>query len=213
MGIHIAAKTALGRLLKAAFIASILIQSRLAYCDGWFMYAGNAQHTAVSSVASQPLEVIHWAKPVDLATPSGVILIHYGSPLATPGNTIVVPIKTTSAGSFKVNAFRGKDGTLVWSQTTDYVLPAHNWIPSFSPCLTPANRVYFAGAGGTVYYRDDADPLDRSRRASWHSTASMTIWRIQAASTPQCSSTHRSPRTLLETSILGSASRELRRSA
>jgi Calx-beta domain len=123
----------------------------------WSNFAGDPQHTAVSAVASQPLEVIHWSTPVDLAPPSDPILIHYGSPLVTPANTIIVPVKTGNTGGFKVEARNGSNGGLIWSQTTDYILPLHNWTPSYSPALTPGNRVYFAGAGGTVYFRDNVD--------------------------------------------------------
>jgi hypothetical protein len=46
-------------------------------------------------------------------------------------------------------------------QTTDYILPpyqsAGDWTPSCGIALTPANRLYFPGAGGTVYYRDSPD--------------------------------------------------------
>jgi hypothetical protein len=108
-------------------------------------------------VASQPLEAIHWSSPVDLAPPSGEILIHYGSPLVTPANTVIVPVKTGSAGGYTVRAINGQSGALIWSASTDYVLPLHNWIPNYAPALTPANRLYFAGAGGTVYYRDNVD--------------------------------------------------------
>jgi hypothetical protein len=123
----------------------------------WSNFGGDPQHTAVSAVASQSLEVIHWSTPVDLAPPSDPILIHYGSPLVTPANTVIVPVKTGNTGGFKVEARNGGNGALVWSQTTDYILPLHNWTPSYSPTLTPGNRVYFAGAGGTVYFRDNVD--------------------------------------------------------
>lgn len=123
----------------------------------WTTFAGNQQHTAVSSAAAQPLEAIHWSTPVDLAPPSGDILVHYGSPLATAANTIITPVKTGSLGGYKVDARRGADGSLIWSQTTDYILPPHNWTLSYSPVLAPTNRLYFAGAGGTVYFRDSVD--------------------------------------------------------
>src|SRR5206468_6197485 len=125
--------------------------------DGWITFAGNPQHTGVSSAAAQPFEVIRWSTPVDLAPPSGTILIHYGSPLVTPANTVIVPVKTGNTGGFKVEARNGLNGALIWSQTTDYILPLHNWTPSYSPTLTPSNRLYFAGAGGTVYFRDNVD--------------------------------------------------------
>jgi hypothetical protein len=127
---------------------------------GWTTFAQNPQHTALSPVISQPFETIRWSTPVDLAPPAGDILIHYGSPLVTPANTVIVPVKTTSAGGYRVEAVSGDDGSLVWSQTTDYILPPHNWVPSYSPTLTASNRLYFPGAGGTVYFRDDVDSGD-----------------------------------------------------
>jgi hypothetical protein len=94
---------------------------------------------------------------VDLQPPSGDILIHYGSPLVTSANTVIVPVKTGTSNGFKVDARSGADGSLIWSLTTDYILPTHNWGPSYSPTLTVGNRVYFPGAGGTVYFRDNVD--------------------------------------------------------
>ena len=123
----------------------------------WSTFAGNPQHTAVSAVASQPLEAIHWSTPVDLAPPSGEILIHYGSPLVTPANTVILPVKTGSSDGYRVEARNATDGSLIWSQDTDYLLPPHNFTPSYSPTLTPSNRLYFPGAGGTVYFRDNVD--------------------------------------------------------
>ena len=40
---------------------------------------------------------------------------------------------------------------------SDYVQPAHNWVLSFGPALSSQSRVYFPGAGGRVYFRDQAD--------------------------------------------------------
>src|SRR6266850_7065592 len=95
----------------------------------WSTHAGNPQRTALSSVAAQALEAIHWSTPVDLQPPSGDILIHYGSPLVTSANTVIVPVKTGTSNGFKVDARSGADGTLIWSLTTDYILPTHNWGP------------------------------------------------------------------------------------
>jgi len=139
-----------------------LAQVTPARADGWSTYGGNAQHTALSSVASQPLEAIHWTTPVDLAPPSGTILIHYGSPLVTPSKTVIVPVKTCSSGGYSLRAFNGQSGALIWSATTDYVLPQSSWIPSYSPALTPSNRLYYPGAGGTVYFRDGVDSASPS---------------------------------------------------
>ncbi len=125
----------------------------------WSGYAGGPQHQATSSVASQPLNAIRWQTPVDLNPQySGSnLLIHYGSPLVTQANTVIVPVKTGTSGGFRIDARNGSDGSLLWSQTTDYVLPAHNWTPSYAPTLAIGNRIYYPGAGGTVFWRDAVD--------------------------------------------------------
>jgi glucose/arabinose dehydrogenase len=132
---------------------------RVAVSPVWAGYAGNAQHTAVSTVASQTLETINWQTPVDLAPQySGTeLFIHYGSPVVTAANTVIVPVKIGTDGGFEVEAIDGGTGIVKWTQKSDYVLPPHNWTPSYGPTLTPANRLYFAGAGGTVYYVDSPD--------------------------------------------------------
>jgi hypothetical protein len=124
----------------------------------WSGFAHDAEHSALSTVASQNLSQIHWQTPVDLnpQNSGGDLLIHYGSPLITAANTIIVPVKTGTTGGFRVDA-RSVSGALIWRLTTDYTLPAHNWTPVFGPALTPAPRLYFPGAGGTVYYRDSPD--------------------------------------------------------
>jgi hypothetical protein len=70
---------------------------------------------------------------------------------------MVIPVKTTTAGAFRIEARLGSNGALMWSSTTDYVLPAHNWVPPYNLVLTEANRVYAPGAGGKLFYRDDVD--------------------------------------------------------
>ncbi len=128
----------------------------------WAGYGGDAQHTAGSSIASDALTAILWQTPVDLApqyTDGEYLLIHYGSPLVTQLDTVIVPVKTGANGGFTLEGLNGRNGSLLWSQSTDYILPPipGGWVPSYSPTLTPANRLYFAGAGGTVYYRDGVD--------------------------------------------------------
>jgi hypothetical protein len=126
----------------------------------WLGYAHDAQHTALSPVASQSLEVIRWQTPVDLNPQygnGGDLLIHYGSPLVTPANTVIVPVKTGANGDFELTAFNGFNGAALWTRTTDYVLPPANWTPSYAPTLTPTGRLYFAGAGGTLYAMDAPD--------------------------------------------------------
>src|SRR5262245_18925160 len=96
---------------------------------GWPTFGGNAQHTGLSETAAQSLKIIHWSTPVDEAPPTGDILIHYGSPIVTAANTVIIPVKTGPSGGYRVEARSSKNGSLIWSATTDYVLPPHNWTP------------------------------------------------------------------------------------
>ena len=125
----------------------------------WDTYGHDARHTGLSESASQPLNGIHWQTPVDLDPQfhGGDLLIHYGSPVISAANTVFVPVKTQAEGSFVLEAHSGADGSLLWTGTSDYILPPHNWVPTFSPVLSPLDRVYVPGAGGTVWYRDSPD--------------------------------------------------------
>jgi len=125
----------------------------------WRGFAGDPQHTALSTVAAQSLDGIRWQTPVDLDPQySGTsLLIHYGSPVVTTANTVIVPVKVGSSGGFRVEAHNGSDGALLWKAPSDYLLPPHDWTPSFNPALTPSGRLYYPGAGGTVRFRDTPD--------------------------------------------------------
>jgi hypothetical protein len=125
----------------------------------WGGYANDPQHTAISWIPGQPLDAIRWQTPVDLKPQysGNELLIHYGSPLVTLANTVTVPVKTGAFGDFEVQARDGSDGSLKWTVGTDYILPPHSWTPSFSPTLTPGGRLFFAGAGGTIYEVDTPD--------------------------------------------------------
>ena len=70
----------------------------------WFGYGHDAQHTAVSAIASQDLGRIAWSSAVDFApqyTPSGALLTHYGSPVVTTHNTVVIPVKTAATSGYR----------------------------------------------------------------------------------------------------------------
>ena len=125
----------------------------------WPGYGRDPQHTADSPVAAAPLGGVLWQTPVDLAPQysGNDLLIHYGSPVATQANTVIIPVKTGAAGGFEVRGVDGATGNVKWTQTTDYALPPHDWVPSYGPTLTLGNRLYFAGAGGTVYYINNPD--------------------------------------------------------
>ena len=125
----------------------------------WSGYGHDAQHTALSPVASQPLNAIHWQASLDLAPQyiGSSLLIHYGSPVITAANTLLMPVKTGAADGWRVEARSGANGSLLYTLATDYTLPPHSWVPSYSPVLSARNRLYYPGAGGTVYYRDSPD--------------------------------------------------------
>lgn len=125
----------------------------------WGVFAQDPQHSAQVAISAQPLVRIHWKTPVDHAPQytHGTLYIHYGSPLVTQSNTVLVPVKTTPTGGFRIDARTGSSGALVWRANSDYVLPPHVWVPVFEPAITPQGRVYFPGVGGKLYYRDDPD--------------------------------------------------------
>lgn len=125
----------------------------------WWGFGRDAQHSATGAVATQDLNRRRWSTPMDLAPqyrPSGALLIHYGSPVVTTNNTVIVPVKTGATDGFRIEARVGATGALLWSADSDYVLPAHNWTPSYNPALTRGDRLYAPGAGGKLLVRDQA---------------------------------------------------------
>ncbi|MEY2507044.1 MAG: hypothetical protein QOH01_1373 [Verrucomicrobiota bacterium] len=120
-------------------------------------FAGNAQHTAVYPPTVPNLNRIRWSATIDFSNSGD--LAHYGAPLVTAANTVLAPVKIVG-NSFRVDAFDAGTGATKYSLTTDYVLPSHNWIPVYNPCLTTGSfgtRLYYAGAGGTIYHIDNPD--------------------------------------------------------
>ena len=119
-------------------------------------FGGNAQHTGLYNVPAQRLNRQRWSTSIDLNNASASS--HYGAPLITPANTVIVPVHTTT--DFKVNAFDGATGRLKYTLATDYLLPTHNWIPAYQPVIATnvaGTRLYYPGAGGTAYYVDNPD--------------------------------------------------------
>ncbi|MEY2427908.1 MAG: hypothetical protein QOJ40_793 [Verrucomicrobiota bacterium] len=121
-------------------------------------FGGNAQHTSLYSVPAQSLSQLHWSTSINLLNPGD--FAHYGAPLITPVNTVLVPVKKNATG-FQVSAFEGATGRLKYTLATDYSLPNYStWVPPYQPVIaTPPSgaRLYYAGAGGTVYYVDSLD--------------------------------------------------------
>jgi hypothetical protein len=121
-------------------------------------FAGNAQHTSSYSAPAQNLNTFKWLASVDLNNTGA--LIHYGAPLVTSANTVLVPVKTGATDGFRVAAINGSNGAAKYQLNTDYILPSHNWIPSYSPCIATGafgTRLYYAGAGGTIWHVDNPD--------------------------------------------------------
>ncbi len=157
-------------MITSAVVCVCLAAPALAQtAPAWRGYAGNAQHTAPAPVKAQKLKHRHWQTPVDLDPGSDFILIHYASPMITASNTVLVPVKTGLSGGFRVEARSGTDGKRLWKTTTDFILAPHDWTPSFPAHLTAQNRLYYAGAGGTVYFRDTPD-LKTGNKGQWRST-------------------------------------------
>ena len=126
----------------------------------WYGYGRDAQHTGVSAIASQIFGDISWSAAVDLApqyTPSGALLTHYGSPVVSTNNTVVIPVKTGPGGGYRIEGRDGVTGVLLWSMTTDYLTPPHNWLPPYNVLLTQQGRLYAPGAGGKLVVRASAD--------------------------------------------------------
>jgi hypothetical protein len=120
-------------------------------------FAGNPQHTAQYEPPAQRLSRILWSTSVDYRnTGAGA---HYGAPIITASNTVIVPIRITASG-FKLTAFEGATGRLKYSLTNDYISPPHGWLPVYQPVLATSDsgtRLYYPGAGGTVYYVENPD--------------------------------------------------------
>ncbi|HMG72356.1 MAG TPA: Ig-like domain repeat protein [Pyrinomonadaceae bacterium] len=142
-------------LLAISFLCFFALTSGRALAQAT-TFGGNAQHTSMYAAPAQSLNQFKLQATIDF-NPGA--LVHYGAPLVTAGNTLIVPVKT-AGDAFQVRAFNGPTGAAKYTLTTDYILPAHNWIPSYNPCIATGafgTRLYYAGAGGTIWHVDNPD--------------------------------------------------------
>lgn len=124
----------------------------------WHGYGGDAQHNAQAPVAGQKLAKVHWSIPVDLAPPD-FLGVHYAEPMITAANTVLLPVSVNSVGTYQMEAHAAADGALIWKETVSYRFPPYDWIPSVPAHLSEQNRLFFAGPGGTLRFRDTPDSI------------------------------------------------------
>jgi hypothetical protein len=132
----------------------------------WATWA-ELQHTAVSSVASGALGQIRWQTPVDTRPPytaSGSLLVHYGSPVVTQANTVIVPVKRRTTGGYQLVGFAGADARKLWRFRSNYRLPPHDWIPSFGPTISPNGTLWMPAAAGVLLRRGNLDVRGGARK-------------------------------------------------
>ena len=131
------------------------------------VYGGNAQHTANYLPAAQNLNAVRWSVGVDLGSVdagNGGTSTHCCAPVISAANTVFVPVKTAGNG-LQINAISGNTGVSIYTLSTDYIVPGQNPpgqnpVPSYSPTLATGptgSRLYYAGAGGSVYYVENPD--------------------------------------------------------
>ena len=108
----------------------------------WNDYADNTQHNAISPAASQPLNHILWQTPVDLNPQySGTeLLIHYGSPLITRSNTVIVPVKIGATDGFRVEAHTATNGVTKAMIADNGAIPIIKASDAGNPIATAGNR-------------------------------------------------------------------------
>jgi hypothetical protein len=132
----------------------------------WAGFGGNAQHTAVAVTPPQPFTRIRWKAKVDLVPVSKneVLGIHYGSPMITAANTVLVPTRVSVKAGYRVVAYSGTNGARRWSMDTDWQPSPRDsgFTPPLPAVLTPSASLAVAGAGGTILMRSHANQAKAS---------------------------------------------------
>jgi len=149
------AHPSLAQFLLIAACALLLTATAVAQNGAWLTHSHDEQHTALAEVQSQALSSIHWHTKVDLAPPQGEIFIHYGSPLITAANTVIVPVKTGD-NSFRIEAHNGATGKRLWTHQTGYQAPSAGFVPALGPTIS-GNQLFIPDIAGRVIVRQNPD--------------------------------------------------------
>jgi hypothetical protein len=142
-------------MIVACACALVSVSNAAAQTGAWLTHSHDEQHTGLSTVESQSLSSIHWHTPVDLHPPQGEIFIHYGSPLVTAANTVILPVKTGN-NSFRVEAINGATGKKVWQLNTGWLAPGADFIPGLGPTIS-GTTLYIPDIAGRVISRPNPD--------------------------------------------------------
>jgi hypothetical protein len=100
-----------------------------------------------------------WSAPIDLV--QNATSTHYGAPLITASNTVIVPM-FSSFISYSLKAYEGWTGRLKYTLTNDFRIlgTTGGSRPVYQSVLAGSAsglRLYYPGAGGTVYYVENPD--------------------------------------------------------
>lgn len=132
--------------------------------QSWPGFANDPQHTALSSVAAQPLNRVLWSTPLVLSSPTKAqrrYIYWLPSPLVTPSGVVVNMIRTGDTNGCRIQGRELSTGTPIWTELTDYEMPTTATVSS--PTLRSDDSLVFPGAGGTVYVRKSATQSNSDR--------------------------------------------------
>src|SRR5258708_1633075 len=86
-------------------------------------FGGNAQPSAQFTVPAQHLVSTRWSATVALGVT--ISSSHFGAPLITVSNSVVLPVAFTPGPRFRLDVHDGATGRLKYTLTDNYLSPAH----------------------------------------------------------------------------------------
>jgi hypothetical protein len=119
---------------RIVLILVLLAAPVLRLCAQSSTFAGNPQHTAIYPVRAQHMNRVLWSARVDVTQNSSSS--HYGAPLITASNTVIVPTVTTNFG-YNIKAYEGGTGRLKYTLTNDYRLLGSASVSGWRPIRFP----------------------------------------------------------------------------